>query len=216
MAVSLTWLRPSRSRARRALRVSWLALRLVVVLGVVALALAWRVFGYTPLVVQSGSMEPNLPVGAMLFVKEVDPGTVREGDVITFDPPGPAMRTTHRVADVIMHEGDPYFVTKGDANDEVDDWRRSADAGSAPTEPINRAIGYGDNQALRVAGHVPWIGYATVVAAHGWFRLAIIAAVTCWLMFAAVRWIWRPPLPRASESAALPAERKSNDGVAPA
>jgi len=53
---------------------------------VVLAALLWgfRLLGYEVLVVQSGSMEPEYPVGSMVYVKPVDAEQLRTGDVITF------------------------------------------------------------------------------------------------------------------------------------
>lgn len=43
-----------------------------------------RAFGYTPYTVLSGSMEPELPVGSMVFVHQVDPTDIAVGDNATF------------------------------------------------------------------------------------------------------------------------------------
>lgn len=192
MARFRTSLRPSRTRARRALGAVWLGLRLAVVLGVVALIVAWRGLGYIPLVVQTGSMEPKLPVGALLFVKAQDATSVRAGDVITFDPPGAPMRTTHRVVDAITHDGDVYFITKGDANPSNDDWR-ATQTDPPVTQDWQRGVSYSDGMAYTVRAHVPWVGYVTVLASTGWFRLLLIGAATLWLAVGAITWIWRAP-----------------------
>ena len=80
-----------------------------------------RLMGVRVFSVLSGSMEPNYPTGSVIFVREVDPFTLAEGDVITFmldeDTVAP-----HRIVDV-PDEGDPSvvrFQTKGDANDAPD------------------------------------------------------------------------------------------------
>jgi hypothetical protein len=103
------------------------------------------------------------------------------------------MRTTHRVAQVIERDGTPYFVTKGDANPVVDDWRPSVEQKGG--QKWQRGITYGDSPAMVMQWHVPYVGYATVLAAQGWFRLALIAIVTAWLAVVAVRWIWAPTDP---------------------
>ncbi len=69
------------------------------------------VFGYTPLIVVSGSMEPNYKVGSILYYKEVSIGEIKENDVITFGTKTDS-NVTHRVFEV-TEDG---FVTKGDAN----------------------------------------------------------------------------------------------------
>ncbi|MBN1093139.1 signal peptidase I [Blastococcus sp. TML/M2B] len=99
--------------------VAW-ALGLVLVAGTAA-ALAVAVFplvtGGSALAVLSGSMSPGLPVGAMAFVRTVDPATVEPGDVITFQraPDAPEL-VTHRVLAVDDSSGVPVFTTQGDAN----------------------------------------------------------------------------------------------------
>ena len=57
---------------------SSLALVLVVVLAVVSFVP--RAFGYMPFAVLSGSMEPELPVGSMVFVRQVEPTDIAVGD----------------------------------------------------------------------------------------------------------------------------------------
>ena len=43
-----------------------------------------RLAGLTPYAVLSGSMEPELPVGSLIYVREVDPATIEVGDAVTF------------------------------------------------------------------------------------------------------------------------------------
>ncbi|MGY1744892.1 signal peptidase I [Blastococcus sp. SYSU D00695] len=108
------------------------ALRLVVAwaLGLVLLAstgaalgvaLYPTVTGGQALAVLSGSMQPDLPVGGMVFTREADPAAVEVGDVITFrHPSDPAAVVTHRVIAVDTSSGSPVFTTKGDANEDPD------------------------------------------------------------------------------------------------
>jgi signal peptidase I len=77
--------------------------------------------GGSALTVLSGSMSPGLPVGAIAFVRPVDPAAVVPGDVITFQraPDAPEL-VTHRVLAVDDSSGAPVFTTKGDANEDPD------------------------------------------------------------------------------------------------
>ena len=70
-------------------------------------------FGYKPLVVLSGSMEPKYKVGAVIYYEEKF--DIEKGDVIVFQSSDDAF-VTHRVEEVINNQ----FVTKGDANDSAD------------------------------------------------------------------------------------------------
>lgn len=66
--------------------------------------------------VVSGSMEPAIPVGSVIFVEPVEPETVQEGEVIAFRSRGNVI--SHRVVSNYVVSGE--FVTKGDANQEED------------------------------------------------------------------------------------------------
>ena len=94
--------------------ISTILVSLVVLLAVLLVGV--RVVGLTPYVVLSGSMEPTYHVGAMIYVKEVDPAEVQVGDPITFRI-SDDMVATHRV--IAVYE-DGSFQTQGDANDAPD------------------------------------------------------------------------------------------------
>ncbi len=72
--------------------------------------------GYEVYNVVSGSMEPEIPVGSVIYVEPVDPVSVQEGDIIAFWSSESVV--THRVVKNKSVEGS--FTTKGDANAEED------------------------------------------------------------------------------------------------
>ncbi|MBQ9017777.1 signal peptidase I [Candidatus Saccharibacteria bacterium] len=92
----------------------------VVVVAVVAVALVGlRLFGFRTFTVMSGSMEPNYPVGALIYVKPVDYQNLKAGDVISYVANDDKTVVTHRIAKIEIDEADPSvwrFQTKGDAN----------------------------------------------------------------------------------------------------
>lgn len=102
----------------------------------------WQVPGNIQLkIVQSGSMEPNIPVGSVILIKPSLQYAV--GDVITFGPEtAKKIPTTHRIVSIQKQAGVTHYTTKGDANEE-------ADQSSIPEKEI---IG-------KVMVHVPYIGY---------------------------------------------------------
>lgn len=59
-----------------------------------------RLFGLTPYVVTSGSMEPEYPVGSLIYVRSVSPEQVQAGQAITFYMPGSDSVATHQVRQV--------------------------------------------------------------------------------------------------------------------
>ena len=71
-----------------------------------------RLLGYEIYEVVSGSMEPEIPIGSVIYVKEAEPEGIREGDIIAFRSGSSVI--THRVIQNKLVEGE--FVTKGDAN----------------------------------------------------------------------------------------------------
>jgi len=112
----------------------------------------------TPMVVViSGSMEPEINKGDLLFLRGMDPENIKEqdsdheGDIIVYDARGlwegaPEDPIVHRVIDKYREDGRWYFITKGDANAKVD------------KEPVSasRVLGV-------VCGRVPYVGWVKIV-----------------------------------------------------
>ena len=76
------------------------------------------VFGIKPAIVLSGSMSPLFEAESLIFVKEADVSTLKEGDVICYLTGGTAI--THRIEQIITKDGQVSYVTKGDANNTAD------------------------------------------------------------------------------------------------
>ena len=94
----------------------WLLIALFVLLFATIIA---QLFGIHRYLVVSGSMEPSLYAGDMVFVNSnVDFEDVQLGDVIIFQYED--MNVIHRVVDEAMIDGERHLKTKGDAN-KVDD-----------------------------------------------------------------------------------------------
>ena len=77
-----------------------------------------RLLGLQCYNVISPSMEPKFMVGDLIYVKKVDPSTIKEGDIITFIVNEDLVVGTHRV--VRVDAENQRFYTKGDANDVED------------------------------------------------------------------------------------------------
>lgn len=74
---------------------------------------------YKIMVVQSGSMEPAIKMGSVVVVKPADDYKI--GEVITFGPISKTKSpTTHRIYDIKVVNGQPVYITRGDANNEPD------------------------------------------------------------------------------------------------
>ena len=124
-----------------------------------------KIAGYDAYVVVSGSMEPNIPVGSIVFAKECDPATLSTGDVIVFvDPSRSQTPITHRV--VTNNTKKATLTTKGDANESED----------------KNPILY-ENVKGKVDAHIPRIGFvaATLTSALGKL-VAVLMLAESWLL----------------------------------
>lgn len=123
-------------------RVGDLALSLSAAVG--ALCLVAVVVGVTldvrPVVVRSGSMEPEIGVGDLLVGRTVDADRLRVGDVVTV--PRGAGHVTHRVVELRHAEDGAVLRLQGDAN-------------PAPDTVEDRVA-----EARRTVVAVPYAGYA--------------------------------------------------------
>ncbi|MBR6675741.1 MAG: signal peptidase I [Clostridia bacterium] len=76
-----------------------------------------RLFGYTPYVVLSGSMEPVYHVGSVVYVVDSDPAELKVGDPLTYRMQGGTV-VTHRIIEVRNADTPESlsYITQGDAN----------------------------------------------------------------------------------------------------
>lgn len=162
---------------RRALKVV-LALAL---LGAVVVFLAQAFPGLVgadrALTVSSGSMEPAIPTGSVVFVDDVESSDVEEriakGDVITFVS-GDNRLVTHRVVEKYTAETSVRFRTKGDNNDAVD------------PEPVYRQAVVGE-----VILSVPFVGYVIAFANTGHGFLLLVWGPVLALVFSELLSLYR-------------------------
>lgn len=107
---------------------SW-TLRITAGLGIIAFLGATVGQAFLPfklLTVLTGSMQPGLPPGSLLLLTPVDGDDLAVGDIIAFKHPSrPSDLVTHRIHEITTdpRTGERFFITKGDANQEVDGWR---------------------------------------------------------------------------------------------
>jgi signal peptidase I len=131
--------------------------------------------------VTSGSMEPAIATGSLLYVAAVPPDSLKQGDIITYskgDPQsGKSAVVTHRIheiekqtRDIPTGEGDQaetktrvdYIITtKGDANTDPDNYT------VLPTEIIGV-----------YKWHIPQLGYVTAFSQtqQGFFLMVLLPA----------------------------------------
>ena len=92
---------------------------LLLLMVVAAVILVPMIMGFREMAVLSGSMEPTIPVGSIVYVKPVDdPAVLEPGDVCTYTLADGETMVTHRV--ISIDPDSQTLVTKGDANDTED------------------------------------------------------------------------------------------------
>lgn len=103
-------------------------------------------FGYRPIYVLTGSMEPVMRTNCLCLTKQVKPeDPVEVGDIVTFrtlNSAGLSVPITHRIIEI---SDDGFFTTKGDNNN-------APDAMMLRREDIQSKVVY------------VWNGFATIVA----------------------------------------------------
>lgn len=113
--------------------------------------------------VMSGSMEPEIKVGSVVFVVKTDPEKLKEKDTITFNASdSPDLSVTHRIAEIVIKDNKKIFRTKGDAN-------KTEDATEVSSEQIKG----------KVIFSLPFLGYVSVwiKTPIGFALLVILPAV---------------------------------------
>lgn len=137
-------------------------------------------------VVISGSMEPTIHKGDLLFVMGIDAEDIKNGtaedkngDVIIFDARGlwigaPQEPIVHRVVDKYQIGEFWYFRTKGDANSVQD---------PAPIRE-DRIIGV-------VVGGIPYIGWVKIFLTDSGLLIPLLVVISALLLISIVRDIYK-------------------------
>jgi signal peptidase len=161
----------------------WLALGLACA-GMLALGVA-RLAGYQTFTVLSGSMEPAIATGDLVFDERISAEDASVGDVITFREPGTRRLITHRLVHKRVGGGLARMRTRGDANNAPERW-------SIPA----------DGQVGRVAFRVPKGGYASAYVSERGMQLMLVVVPALLLGILELVRIWRPG-PREARRARL-------------
>ncbi|MBQ9060333.1 MAG: signal peptidase I [Firmicutes bacterium] len=122
-----------------------------------------RLAGYSGYCVLTGSMEPSIPVGSLIYAKAVDPASLNADDVIVFSDGRSDVPITHRVVSNDPENGE--IITKGDAN------------ANADLSPVSYYDVYG-----RVALHIPVLGRLLIPLGTLTGKLGVIAIIIAGLL----------------------------------
>lgn len=128
-----------------------------------------KLIGYEPYGILSDSMEPQIPVGSIVYVKEKEPENIEIGEIITFSTSvkNDAV-ATHRVIE--KNQKQQCFFTKGDHNDGLD----------AAAVPYETVLGV-------VVCTIPTLGYVYQMLASGigMFLCGFCFIIACLLFYLA-------------------------------
>lgn len=104
-----------------------------------ALISAPALFGYKPVIVLSGSMEPTFKVGNVIYYHHVPEDELKQADIITFSYGNSEDLITHRINEI----NDGKYQTKGDANG----------------NPDQQLIEYADIKGKVSKIYIPYVGH---------------------------------------------------------
>ncbi len=115
--------------------------------------------GFTPLTVQSESMEPTFGENDLIIIQQCDPSTLKEGDIVMFHTiiDNQYALNTHRIVSINQVNGLNSYTTKGDNNDLAD----------------QHVIADGDIVG-KYAFKIPYLGAVMDVLSNTWGFLIII------------------------------------------
>lgn len=130
-------------------------------------ALLPGLFGFYPLVVLSGSMEPTLNTGDLAVIHRVESHQLQLGDVVSYATPSGSI--THRIIGMDITPQGYFFLMRGDANLTTD----------PRAIPADRVVG-------KVLYRIPRMGYLVSFVDSGAGRvlfigLPLVAMVAIWL-----------------------------------
>ena len=121
-----------------------------------------KLWGQNPLVIISGSMEPTLHVGGILYYQEKNIDEYEIGDVLVYKT------EAHNISHRIVEQEDECFITKGDANNTYDKELVCQDT----------ILGKGTNWSI------PYIGYyADYIYSHKYLIYISIVLISLDLVF---------------------------------
>ena len=161
-----------------------------------------RLFDIQVFSVISGSMEPDYPVGSLIYVKECDPSEVEVGEVITFvlSNKTPA---THRVIGIDLEK--QCFYTQGDANYDKEHYEATGEKIFTEDPPV-----YFKNLIGKPVFTIPVLGYVAYYIQHppGMYIAIAVGAIMLIMVFL-------PDLLKKDEKKAkeLPAETEGENSA---
>jgi signal peptidase len=129
-------------------------------------------FGYDIRIVESGSMEPTIPTGAIVLTR---PETLYQvGDVVTYQRRTDQAATTHRLVDKVDDGSQQVFLTQGDANNVAD------------VQPV-----LPEEIAGKVWFNVPYLGYVLSFFRSPWGFMLLVLIPAMLIVWEQLARIWQ-------------------------
>lgn len=146
-------------------KISALLTALVVFVSLISLSIIYvpKFMGYHAYSIETGSMEPTLPLGCLAYVKNYPSfEDYQVNDIVTFADMSRETFFTHRIVETDAKN--QCFITKGDANEDVD---------PSPTAAIN-AVG-------KVQFSIPFLGYVAAFLRYRTVKIAVGIIYIAWI-----------------------------------
>ena len=120
-----------------------------------------NIMGYRAFSVTSGSMEPNIKIGDLVIVKQVNSlNDITNGDIITYREKDSFV--THRVVDIVNEQGKKVYITKGDNNNANDNLKVSFESIEG-----------------KYVKHVPFAGQIVMSCQNVYFIILVLIGAYC-------------------------------------
>lgn len=151
------------SLKRKKINAFFTALIIFISLILLGLVYAPRLLGLQLYSIDTGSMAPTIPQGSLIYVKKyMSFEDYKVDDIVTFSDLSRETFFTHRIAEI--DENQRSFVTKGDANEDID---------PSPTDYMY-AVG-------KVEFSVPILGYVSSFLRYKIIKIAVAIIYIAWL-----------------------------------
>ena len=137
------------------------AIVIAAALGLGAIGVIGPLTGHQVIAVTSGSMGPDIPDGALIFVSQTRQADVRVGDDITVQLPSGAL-LTHRIVATSVVDGQPTVTIRGEANDPASVEVVSADRIIGRVTAVASGGGRFLEQLTQPAAVAAWVGIVTI------------------------------------------------------
>jgi signal peptidase len=164
--------------ALRILRISVrtaLVLAIVAVFTLAAMPHVLSLLGREMFVVRGASMQPQIPLGAVIFDRSVDPTSITPGDIVTFKLENGSY-VTHRVVS-IADTPDLSFITRGDGSSSQDPVAVPASAAVGVVEAYVPHLGFVITALGSTLGAASMIGLVGGLLLMSWFVDELISTV---------------------------------------